>query len=117
MATKTLYIDTNNQNEAFIFNTTRDSTPVLRAYVFSEGVAVSFTAASTAKFIYSYSRAAIDFAEIVGSVAIGDNYIDFEFTDGDLSATGKYFASVIVLDEGSIVQTDGVLTIKANPAV
>jgi len=120
MATNTIYIDTNNQNELFLFETTEGSTPSLRVYVYEDGEAVSWSADNTSKFNYAVNREATEIVEVDGTMSAGTNYIDFEFTAAKTAINGKFFSSIIVYDVGEgeiIVQSDGMTTLKRNPAL
>jgi len=120
MATNTLYLDTNNQNEPFLFETTEGSTPSLKVYVYEDGEAVTFVTNNTAKFTYAVNREASEIVEVEGTVTVGSNVIDFEFTTAKTAINGKYFSSIIVYNVGdneSIVQSDGMIVLKRNPAL
>jgi len=120
MATNVLYIDTQNQEENFLFETTEGSTPTLRVYVYENEVAASWTAANTANFTYSVNREASEIVTVTGVLVVGTNYIDFDFTAAKTAIHGKFFASVIVYDTGAseaIVMSDGMIILKQNPAL
>jgi len=119
-STQTLYIDTNNQNENFVFETTEGSTPTLRVYLYEDGSAFNVTADQTAKFIYAVNREASEMVEVDGTIVAGVNYIDFTFTTAKTAINGKFFASIILYETGSDkiwVQKDGMIILKKNPAL
>jgi len=119
MATKTLYIDTQEQSKPFLFESTAGSTPSLRCYIFNNGEEVSFSAFNSASFMYAWGRDAGGYAEITGNVAEGSNYIDFEFSATDIATRGKYLAWINVFDVQAsvVIQSEGKLILKANPAI
>ena len=120
MPTNALYIDTQNQEENFLFETTEGSTPSLRVYIFNSGTAISITAGQTAKFIYSVNREASEMVEVDGTLSTGNTYIDFNFTAAKTAINGKFFSSIILYDDGGtdiIVQSDGMIILKRNPAL
>jgi len=114
MATKTLYIDTQRQGQGFLFEATEGSTPSLRVYISANGSDITLESGDEGVFTYAYSRTASSFTSVAGVANVGSNFIDFEFTALETATRGKYFASIFV---DNIVQTDGILTLKANGAI
>ena len=120
MPTNTLWIDTNNQQEPYLFETTEGSTPSLRVYIYEDGDAISLVADNTAKFVYAVNRESSEIVEVEGTLTAGTNYIDFDFTAAKTAINGKFFSSVIVYNTGdseAIVQSDGMIILKRNPAL
>lgn len=118
--TNNLFIDTQDQEENFLFETTEGSTPTLRVYIFNNATAISLTATQTAKFIYAVKRESSEMVEVDGTLTVGNGYVDFEFTAAKTAINGKFFASVILYDNGGadiIVQSDGMIILKRNPAL
>ena len=120
MPTNVLYVDTNDQEGNFLFETTEGSTPSLRAYIFENGTAISITATQTAKFIYAVNREASEMVEVDGTLTVGNGYIDFDFTAAKTAINGRFFASIILYDNAGaniVVQSDGMIILKRNPAL
>ena len=120
MPTNTLYVDTQDQEENFLFETTEGSTPSLRVYLFENGTAITLAASNTAKFIYAVNRESNEMVEVDGTVTTGLTYIDFEFTAVKTAINGKFFASIILYDNAEtdiVVQSDGMILLKRNPAL
>ena len=119
MSTNTLYIDTQNQEENFLFETTENTTPSLRVYIFNNGTAVSLSGTNTAKFIYAVNRESSEVVEIdADTITVGDTYIDFNFSVAQTSINGKFFATIILYDNSEtdiVVQSDGMIILKQNP--
>jgi len=120
MATTELFLDTNRQNERFSFKATVGTTSTLRAYVFENGSSISISATESVKLVYASSResSASDLVTLIGTATAGDAFVDFTFTAAALPSSGKYWASIILMDttaETNVVLSDGMLIILKNP--
>ena len=114
-----LYIDTKAVTEPFIFETTEGTTPVLRAYLFTDGVAYTVSALDTATFTYSVSNDSTEEVIVNGTIVAGVGYVDFEFTVAKTAINGKFFASINLFrasEDELVCLANGIIILKKNPA-
>jgi len=118
MPTSEFIIDTQTQGTNYLLEVTVGSTPTVKVYIYANGSPISIAATETVKLVYAPSRESSSVTELTGVAGAGLAYVTFTFTAASLPTSGKFWSSIILIDESAstnVVQSDGVLIVKKNP--